>query len=515
MAIFVSTNQLIDVYNTILHEGLTTYKTKNSKAYLPARIEAEKADKKHKKGAIFVVRSKDHFTSNGVRGYIVTSKETLLEDAAGLTHFTPNVYRKFGYSDENRRMIKGFEEKNLLQINTFVVDIDTKAHSVQDILLACIDESIGAPTLIVESDRGYQVYFVLSEPLYISNKNNFRCLTVAKRISENIKRSLQCVDADLFCNDFGFFRIPKPDNIVWQQLDQTYSMAQLIDWSRRRDDDQQRPLFVVPSNFTHTSVMQSEWFTALIQAVDIKGSKGRLGRNNALFTLALVCFSEGWEKHRTFDFLDEYNSRLNYPLSIDEVENLLESAYSGKYKGASKSYIEALLEEHVAGGATIPVKFPNQTGWYKFKKDRKDRVRSHYEEWEQDIIDYITAEKSDSEPFLWHTQKEMCEVIGIPQSTLNVVLKKSTRLLKTTIGIGRGAKTGWTTISLFIQYCLKKAIAFAQNKGLYRIGLQAVVDEWIGELEPVAGYNLLINYLEKLDVTTPATTREIIHGRPG
>ena len=73
------------------------------------------------------MRSKADFTSNGVKGYIVTSKETLLEDATDLTHFTPNVYRKFGYSDEKRRMIKGFEEKNLLQINTFVVDIDTKA----------------------------------------------------------------------------------------------------------------------------------------------------------------------------------------------------------------------------------------------------------------------------------------------------------------------------------------------------------------------------------------------------
>ena len=73
----------------------------------------------------------------------------------------------------------------------------------------------------------------------------------------------------------------------------------------------------------------------------------------------------------------------------------------------------------------------------------------------------------------------MCAAIGIPQSTLNVVLKKSTRLLKTTTGKGRAAKTGWTTISLFIQYVLKKATKFAQSKGLYRIGLQTVVNEWI------------------------------------
>ena len=512
MAIFVSTNQLLDVYNTILHDGLTTYKVKNSKASLPALFTAEKMDKQHKKGAIFAVRSKSDFTSNGVKGYIITSKETLLEDAIELTHFTPNVYRQFSYSDEKRSMIRGFEEKNLLQINTFVVDIDTKHHSVQDILLACVDESIGAPTLIIESERGYQVYFTLTQPLFISNKNNFRGLTVAKRIADNLKKSLKSVDADLFCNDFGFFRIPKSENIAWIQLNQTYSMAQLIDWSRRQDDNQDRPLFVIPSKLTKSSVMQSEWFTKLIQAVDIKGKKGQLGRNNAMFTLALVCFSEGWEKVRTFDFLDEYNSSLNHPLHLADIQNLLNSAYSGKYKGASKEYVEVLLEQYVGGDLSIPISLGYKGVWYKFKKERKDRVRSHYEEWEQDIIDYISAKKSNSEMFLWHTQKELCEAVGIPQSTLNNLLKQSTRLLKTTKGKGRNAKTGWTTISLFIQYALKKATEFSKSKGLYRIGLQDVVDEWIGELEIIAGYDLLIDYLRKLDVISPSTTygKEIV-----
>ena len=167
MAIFTCTNQLIEVYNTILHEGITKYRVKRSKASLPARLEAEKTEKHHKKGAVFVVRSKSDFTPKGVKGYIITSKETLVEDAPELTHFTPNVYRQFGYSDEKRRLIKGFEEKNLLQINTFVVDIDTKAYSVQEILMACMDDSIGLPTLIVASERGYQLYFVLSHPLFI------------------------------------------------------------------------------------------------------------------------------------------------------------------------------------------------------------------------------------------------------------------------------------------------------------------------------------------------------------
>ena len=453
-SIFVKNNinrDLEKVYDVLLHNGLTKYKTKYSKHSLFSQVEAAKQDKLSKKGAIFVVRSKRDFLATGVKGYIITSKETLLEDAAGLTHFTPNIYRKFGYSDEKRRMIRGFEEKNLLQINTFVVDIDTKNYSVQEILMACMDDSIGLPTMIVETDCGYQVYFVLENPLFISNKYEFRGLKVAKRISDNLKRSLKAVEADQFCNAFGFFRLPKADNIVWIQLENTYDMATFINWSTRFDDNLERPLFVVPSKLKATSVMDSEWFQALIYAVDVKGEKGQIGRNNTMFTLALVCFSEGWEKGRTFDFIDEYNARLRYPLKGAALQSIIESAYSGKYKGASKEYIEALLAIYVQNGRSIKVNFRKHV-WYKFKKEREDRKRSHYEEWEQDIIEYIKAEKNPSEPFIWRTQKEICEAIGIPQSTLNQVLKVSKKIVKTVTGKGCNAKTGWSTVSLFIQY---------------------------------------------------------------
>ena len=482
------------VYDVIVHEGLTTYKKKHSKAALPLQVKSSKVDARSKKGAVFVVRSKADFQANGVKGYIVTSKETLLEDAPDLTHFTPNIFRKYGYADENRRMVHGFEERNLLQINTFVVDIDTTKHSAQDILLACMDQSIGLPTLIIASERGYQVYFVLDQPLFISNKNDFRGLKVAKRIADNLKRSLKAVDADMFCNDFGFFRLPKATNIVFAQLQNTYSIAEFINWSMRQDDDIERPLFVVPTKLSKASVIDSEWFQALTQAVDVKGKKGQIGRNNAIFTLALVGFSEGWDKARTFDFIDEYNSRLRNPLQGAALQSILNSAYSGKYKGASKEYIEALLKLHVHNGQSIPVYTTKQV-WYKFKKERQDRTRSHYNEWEEDLINYITAENNPSEPFIWRSQNEICKAVGIPQSTLNQVLKVSTKIVKTVTGKGRYAKTGWTTVSLFIKHAMN---LIQTAKASYRKQLIQVVKEWVGELEELAGYDHLMRYLNQL-----------------
>ena len=495
MAFFnLQQQELKHIFNTLLHQGITKFKKKHSKAGLPAQVEAQKQERGTRQGAIFVVRTKADFTANGVKGFVVTSKEALLENALKLSHFTPNVYRTSGYTDDKRRYIHGFEERNLQQINTFVVDIDTKKYPVGELLLACMDESIGLPTFIVETTRGFQLYFVLSAPLFISNKKDFRGLKVAKRISDNLKRSLKSVEADLFCNDFGFFRLPTADNVVYQDLTNTYDMLTLINWSKRQDDDLARPLFVVPTKKISASVMHTEWFEALVHTTNIRGEKGMLGRNNTLFTLALISYAEGWDMERAENFLDEFNSRLQRPLQVSEVNTILQSAYSGKYHGPSKEYVEALLALHVQEGDQYRVSF-GQKVWYKFKKERADRKNSHYAEWEQDIINYITAQKSPTEPFIWHTQKELCEAIGMPQSTLNIVIKQSKKLLKTVTGKGRGAKTGWTTVALFIQYAMDLV---QTGKATYRKQLIQIVKESLEELEVTAAYHNLMSYLNDL-----------------
>lgn len=486
---------LVDVYNTILHQGITTYKTKNSKASLPERVRTEKEDKLHRKGAVFAVRSKDDFTSAGVKGYIVTSKETLVEQADKISHFTPNVYRTFMYTDDEKRYIKGFEEKNLQQVNAFVVDIDTKKYSVQDILLTCIDDSIGPPTLIVSSERGYQVFFALEAPIFISNKNEFRSLTVAKRISDNIKSSLKSVEADIYCNNFGFFRMPNSRNVEWFDETAIYHTASLIQWSQQRDDDSGRSLFVLHTEGPTTSVMQSEWFHKLIHAVEIKGEKGQIGRNNILFTISLVCFQDGKDKSFTYDLIDQYNANLGSPLSGQEMKTVVESAYSGRYKGAKKSYVQELLALYVEGGDRIPVEFGGYRGWYKHKKVREDRKRSHYDEWEQDIVNYINAQNHTSDPFIWRTQKELCEEIGIASSTLNQLIKQSSVLLKTVEGRGCNAKTGWTTVALFMKHVMQLKKDLGQ---IFRQYVVAIVQGNLAYLAPVGGYPVVSQYVEKL-----------------
>lgn len=493
-------DKLTQIFDTILHEGLLTYNPKASKAQIQDQLQAKEKDKRHKKGAVFAVRKKGNFTESGVKGYIITSKETLIEQADKITHFTPNVFRRFKYVNQERRYIKGFEEENLQQINTFVVDIDTKSYSTNEILLACIDESIGEPTLILESDRGYQVYFALTKPIFISNKNKYRSLRVAKRISENLKRSLASVEADIYCNDFGFFRMPNNQNVQWFNELATYDPAALITWSQRKDSDQGRELYVVPQK-TSSTLLNANWFYQLIQTTDVKGQKGQIGRNNLLFTLALVCYQDGRDQSYAFDLLDEYNSKLCTPLKPQDINTILESAYSGRYHGPKKEYIEQLLELYASSEMDMPVSF-GQVVWYKHKKVRKDRERSHFNEWEEDIIKWITAEKQVSEPFIWRTQKELCNEIGIANSSLNQLINQSKKLLKTTSGKGRNAKTGWTTVELYINYIiwLKKdtSTRFADT-------IRIIIDEHMVLLQPVAGYTNLVYYVQKMKQIQPVT----------
>lgn len=496
MTVFLSS--LPAVYDVLLHRGIATYKKKNSKASLPQRIAAERVEKTTRQGGIFVVRQKEDFTPTGVKGFIVTSKEGLLQQANHLTHWTPNVYRNYHYTDAKRSYICGFEEKHLQQINTFVVDIDTQQYTPQDIIMTSLEEGIGVPTLIVASTRGYQVYYALEQPLFISNKNDFRSLTVAKRIADNLKRSLQQVAADTYCNDFGFFRIPNEHNIVFCQLEQRYRIADLIDWSMRQDDDVQRPLFVVPTKQQDVALTKTAWFKALLHTTKLKGQKGILGRNNTMFTLALACFSDGLEKTRTEDLLDQLNYDQSQPLSTAEIDTILTSAYSGKYRGPKQEYIRALLVEHVPNGQTIPIELGNRY-WYKFKKPREERKRSHYDEWEADIIAYITTQKQPSEPFIWRTQKELCEAVGISQSSLNALLQTSTKLMKTVTGKGRAAKTGWTTVQLFLETIMTVQ---QQTKQAYRKYITLLIADWVAILAPIAGYEKCVtavyNYKENV-----------------
>ena len=252
----------------------------------------------------------------------------------------------------------------------------------------------------------------------------------------------------------------------------TFDFGHLIEWSRRQDDDHGRGLFVVHEQKTIHDITQEAWFQELLAAKHVKGQQGKIGRDNLLFTLALACYSAGKEENETYNFLDELNSSLHAPLKHTDVKKILKSAYKGRFKGAHSSYIQQLLEEW-GSGIEVPIQ-SNPNGWHKFKKARKDRKRSHYEEWESDILVYVNQQTSVSNPIMWSTQKQICEEIGISRSTFNEVIKQSNKIIMKTEGKGCKAQTGLTSVAMLLQ-C---ALAFKQaHRTSFVASLQLMLEE--------------------------------------
>ena len=86
--------RLTEVYETILKDGLKQYKFLNSK------IKPIDKNNLGRNGAIFGFRSKE--LMNQARGFILTSKEAVLENHAQLSHWTPNCYCYGKYTDSSR-----------------------------------------------------------------------------------------------------------------------------------------------------------------------------------------------------------------------------------------------------------------------------------------------------------------------------------------------------------------------------------------------------------------------------
>lgn len=449
------------VISTIVHGSLDQYKRKKSAAPVSVQIQARK-EHKDRHGAVFVSRSKEDLSQG--RGFVVTSEETLAQQCGELTHWTPNTFYYGTYKDTKKTYMQGHSMDNLKQVNVFGFDIDTKETDVYEIFSACASADLPFPNVILSTPNGYQGFFILEKPFYIRQDNNKKAFKVAMRVSENIRQALKkYVPVDVNCSHFGFYRLPNPANIVYYN-EAPVTSESFVQWSTVFEQKQEKPAFkLIQGGKKQGNQTDSAWYRDIVQSPVIRGEKGQIGRNNAIFTLALANYGDGIPLEEAYDVLDQFNSNLYSPLSKNDFERVIRSAYSGNYQGASKTHIEELLAYYGQEGTTYDSSFQ---GWYKFKKERKDRVRSHYDEWEQDIIAIVEADTSPAQPFLESSLRKLAERFSIPLSTLKEVLKQSKKLFKITKGKGRAAVTFLTSRSqLFLYFLhLKKEKQWQTNK---------------------------------------------------
>lgn len=433
-------NQIEAIYYLILKDGLRKTKFKNSHLKLVSSAE------EGKRGSIFAYRSKANMIK--ARGLVLTSMEAIFENQDNFTHWTPNVYRYGSYSDDKRTITRGHAEDNLRQINTFYIDFDITSSAEEmtsgDILTAALDLGF-MPTLILKSDKGYQAYFVLEQPAYVTAHSQFRVVKVAKAISQNLRNYFaQTLPVDMTCNHFGIARMPRTDNIEFYHADYTYSFQEWLDWSMKQSSlpfPSKKPNLSVISGTEGVKQIDEPWYQMFLNESNIKGAKALMGRNNVLFTLALANFSSGVSQGDCEVVLNDFNLGLDEPVSTSELLKLVASAYSGKYEAASRDYITLLCKAWVNKNLKHTDLFIKQR-WYKFKKKRAERKYSHYTEWEADIMAYITERTSQAQTALKVTQKELKETLGIASSSLKIVLNRLVENRKIFLQVKKGRGGG-------------------------------------------------------------------------
>ena len=426
--------QAIDL---ILHQGLRETKAQHSNVL---KLEKTIPGKQNKQGAIAMYRSKAQMSKS--LGTIYTSKEAVYDNYTNSTHWTPNVFNYLTYTDATKHYVKGAKEQNLSQINTLVVDVDyrdveerqAKFAEVWD--TAMLDVQF-LPTLILATTKGYHIYYVFDEPVFVRRHANGKLPAVraAKAIAKSLKQyyAQKLPAVDVTCNSFGIFRVPRPDNIEYFEPKMTVDFQALMTWSINFANDQhQIKVQAIQRSFKARRTsrqIDQPWFQALINQTDIDQNVG-YGRHNTIFTLALACYSSNVSQAQCFDILDEFNSNLNHPLATQHVQKVINDAYSGQFHAASREYVNALLETWVPDADRRVYLQRSQTTWYKYAKPRTERVNSHVQEWQADLMAYFNQRTSQDNN--WFTRTSLRHI----SKELNICLGSLTKALKKLIDQG-------------------------------------------------------------------------------
>ena len=195
-----------------------------------------------------------------------------------------------------------------------------------------------------------------------------------------------------------------------------------VAWSTKYDGGQKLAPMGFQAVKTNIKLIAQPWYKYLVNAKKIAGTKGQIGRNNAIFTLALANYCSGVPEAQALRVLQVVNGRFADPLTTEEVARTVKSAYSGAYTAPKKSFIKKLVHTYVDPALTDKDLFVGGV-WTHFKKAREDRQRSHYAEWIGDLVDFLTENCDANQLSIKLTTAQLQEILGLGRSSLAEVKK--------------------------------------------------------------------------------------------
>lgn len=168
--------------------------------------------------------------------------------------------------------------------------------------------------------------------------------------------------------------------------------------------------------------------------------------------------------------MDQFNSELkdlnghSASLKDSEVVKIIKSAYSGKYTGASKEFIQELLSLYTGSSYNPSVRQNGRVArekWVKHAKPREEREKSHYKEWAEDLINYINEKTSSARPYIQTDRETICKALGMPESSYKDLMRQLKKEKRLYVESKRG-RNGYTKLAT------KKSMAVTlKNKKQY------------------------------------------------
>lgn len=497
------------IYDFILHGSIEKYKFKNSKATDLEKANFKATQAQNWRSARIAVSPTKELLQNGY-GVIFSSEEALVQYGHKFSHWTPNPYnylstkKKEDVEDKkvtNLYPIVDRTKDNVKQINTFVLDIDKDIEYnelVQSLASAHINEGIEMPNLYVKTPRGWHLYFVLDIPFYGKGIEK-KALKVAEKVHSSLAYAIsKYLPIDNQCVSTGYFRLPTKDNV--KLFTNQYCIKDdMVRWSKEYSEKHNLNQNVFYKSIVNGQELTPEWVDYLLKEADVTSIGYGVGRNNTMFSVALYYYSKNVDLKEAESNIYAFNQRLANPLSYKEVERVIKSAYSGRYGGAMREHVENLLEAFSDGQIAYSNSGVSINGFWKHKKERKDRVRSHFDERKDDLERYLNEHTNKQKVFVKGSMSAIAKKLGMARSSLYAIFEKHINkgtIIKYTIKNGRYSETFIALKSVYIESLFEMVKSLKKKKESYISAIRYLVSSERNTHSLMSQNNGLMNEIE-------------------
>lgn len=211
----------------------------------------------------------------------------------------------------------GKTSRNLQWIAAITVDIDEKC-PVDELLDAVAATGLEAPTLIVETSRGYHLSWKLNTPLRAYPANQVFVQAVTATIIEELQK--QGIVADpAYRTPERYTRVPY--HVVWFRPT-ACPLQFFLDWVEINELKLKKGGY---RRFGKVAIVGDIINDPAVQKL-LEGVRVSV-RNESAYALALCFKAEGYSKDEVLVILLEWNKRNEEPLPLNEIRDTVESAF--------------------------------------------------------------------------------------------------------------------------------------------------------------------------------------------